>query len=454
MAVQLQEDVLSPANIRKQLERILASKGFVRSERMKRFLRYAVEQQLAGDTPGVKEYSIALVVYDKPESFDPRIDPIVRVEANRLRAKLREYYEDEGKDDPVIISIRKGSYAAVFRKKRKSAAEKSVTRDGAAAVPSDSETRHLYLMGRHHWNKRTPEGIALAIESFTAVLAKDPRHALALAGLADCYASQAWFEIGPPAALWERAETKAGKALELDPSLAQAVTPRAARLAVFDWNWSGAEKEFRNAISTDPRYATARHWYGFYCLAPQRRLSAAMEEVMKACALDPLSPVIGTHVGSILYFRRRYQEAMDQYLRAIEVDPGFHLAYWHLGWSYIRLSQFDKALRVLHQARELGCSQALFLVALGCLHAASGNRPEAQQVLDEMTSLSARDYVSPLGPALIHTALDNVAAAFQWLEKAVGEHSCRLIHIKVEPGFDRLKTDSRFLAILASMNLL
>ena len=420
---------------------------------MKRFLQFAVEQTLLGDATGVKEYAVALAVYDKPESFDPRTDPIVRVEASRLRAKLREYYEDEGRDDPVVISIRKGGYSAVFKKRRKTSPRK-VALDGHVAGPRNPEAHHLYLMGRHYWNKRNTGGIEKSMECFQGAIRLDPADAMAHAGLADCYASQACFEIGAPGMLWDSAEREALAAQALDPSLAEASATRACRQAVYDWNWSGAEAGFRAAIAMEPQYATARHWYGFFCLAPQRRLSAAMEEVMRAFALDPLSPVIGTHLGCILYFRRRHEQAVEQYLRAIELDPTFHLAYWFLGWTYTQLSRFDDAKRAIDQARTLGTSEALCMQAAANLEANAGNRESAESLIDALQTLSKNSYVSPVGFALLATVLGECDVAFAWLKRAVAERSCRLAHLKVEPGFDKLKTDPRFLSILSAIHLL
>jgi tetratricopeptide (TPR) repeat protein len=209
---------IAKEEVRAELERVVSSTVFSRSERMKRFLTYAVEQSLSADSAGVKEYTIALAVYDKSESFDPRIDPIVRVEASRLRAKLREYYEDEGRDDPVIISIRKKGYSALFKKRQPQPLADSAALL-AQAIVSDStqnaEAQYFYLRGRHYWNRRTPEGIAEATECFKQAIVLDPRYALAYAGLADCYASQAWFEMDYPSRVWQASEDAAKRLWKL-----------------------------------------------------------------------------------------------------------------------------------------------------------------------------------------------------------------------------------------------
>lgn len=449
-------DTISEAEVRSELDRIVSSKVFARSERMKRFIRYAVEQSLLNGGASLKEYAIAMAVYDKPQSFDPRIDPIVRVEASRLRAKLREYYEDEGRNDPIVVTIRKRGYSAVCRKR------KTRTLRSSAALPQEmvpggtdnSEAQHLYFKGRYYWNRRSAEGLTEAAACFKQAIALDSQYALAHAGLADCYASQAWLEADLPLHLWHAAEAAARRALAIEPSCIQASATLACKQALYDWNWTSAELSFRDAVTRGPRYATARHWYAIFCLAPQRRLRAALTEVTNACELDPLSSAIGTHLGSILYFRRQYQEAIEQYQRAIEVDPGFHLAYRHLGLAYAQLAQFDNALRVLNQALEIGHRETAAIAALALVYGGMGRTSDAEHLLDDLKKRSATAYVSAVNFALIHTALNDHDAAFEWLNKAREEHASRIVHLKVEPAFDRLKTDGRFLSILSSLNLL
>lgn len=440
-----------------ELERITSSKVFSRSDRMKRFLNYAVEQSFLNSDGAVKEYAVALAVYDKTDSFDPRIDPIVRVEASRLRAKLREYYEDDGQNDPILISIRKKGYSAVCKKRRPRPLANPASSLAQGMVPGfnrNPEAQHLYLRGRHYWNQRNPEAITRAMECLKEAISMDSQYAHAYAGLADCYVSQAWLEVESPSQVWLKAQENAQKALAINASLAQAITALACKDALFHWDWEVAEGAFRRAIALNPRYATARHWYAFFCLAPQRRLSAALNELAKACELDPLSSPIGTHLGSILYYSRRYNEAIDQFQRAVEIDPGFPLAYWHMGLAYAQLLRYDDAIRVLNQSRDLGHSTQATAAALGFVYAKMGDRPSAEKMVSDLEGLLGKEYVSPMLFALVHAALDNQAAAFQWLDKAIEARSSRIVHLKVDPAFDKLKSESRFLSTLSSLNLL
>jgi tetratricopeptide (TPR) repeat protein len=362
---------------------------------------------------------------------------------------LREYYSDEGRLDDLVITMVKGGYSASIET-RKAADQPSQV----AISEVDSESHRLYLMGRHHWNKRNPMGIQRAMECFRNALRLNPRDALAHAAMADCLAARAWFEMGAPAELWKEARQETIQALEITPTLSQALTTRAFEAAAFEWNWDNSEREFRRAISADPQYATAHHWYGFYCLAPQRRLSEATEELVAACALDPLSPVIRTHLGRVLYFERKYPEAIEHYRQAIEMDPGFCLAYWHLGLVFTQVSRFDEAFGVLRQAHNLGYGEWQTLWATGYVHAKCGNRGEALKVIEQLRNPGTDDYVSPVGLALLHVGLKDVDQAFECLQAALKERTSRLIHLKVEPAFDPLKTDFRFGELMKAMNLL
>jgi tetratricopeptide (TPR) repeat protein len=440
--------------IRDQLERIFASPMFARSERMKRFLEYVIDQSLKAKGGALKEYAIALAVYDKPDSFDPRIDPIVRVEASRLRAKLREYYDEMGPDDPLVISLRKKGYAPVIRKRTLRRIRGPRAPIPQQAGTSSAEARDLYLKGRHCWNKQTSRAIQEAIDCFNRAIALDSKFALAYGSLAECHASRAWLEEGAPGDIWGQADEAAGKALALDQFNSQALTARACKQAIFDWNWTASETLFRQVIAKNPEYATARQWYAIFCLAPQRRLNAALNEITRACELNPLSPVINTHLGWILYFRRQYQDAIDQYRRTIELDPGFNLAYWHMAFSLVQLRQFDEAVRAANDARNLDQSAILSAATLSFVYAGMGDRTRAEELWKELKTTSGSEYVSPVRSALICAALGDTDTAFQRLSSAQDGRAARLVHLKIEPALDKLKTDARFRKILSAMGLL
>jgi tetratricopeptide (TPR) repeat protein len=448
---------VSEAEIGEALDRIVESRVFARSHRIQRFLTHVVDHTQKGETASLKEYAIALSVYDKPPSFDPRIDPIIRVEASRLRSKLREYYDEEGRDDPVRIDLKTKGYEAVIRKRSQPDGGRVIPSQSSPSVPcgtANPEAHHYYLKGLYYWNKRTADAVAGALGCFQRAIALDPQYALAYSGLADCYVLQAWLESHAPAELWPLAEAAANDARSRDKSLAQPLATLAFIKAVGKREWNEAESLFRQAIELDPDYATARHWYGTFCLAPQRRLNAALVEVGKAFEADPISPIIGVHVGQILYFRRQYADALDQYARTLELDPGFHQAYWQIAFTYVQQGRFDDAIQTVESALSLDHNSVVKWTMLGFVNGFSGRRGAARRALRQLEEYSAQHYVSPVNFALIHTAIGNLAAALNALTDANAGGASRVIHLKVDPAFDRLKTDPRFASLLAGMNLL
>jgi serine/threonine-protein kinase len=413
---------------------------------MRRFLHYTVEEALAGKASTLKEYSIALNVYDKPHSFDPRLDPIIRVEANRVRTKLREYYDTEGDRDPVVISLPKRTYKPQFRFAGTSSSQNPARRS------ADTEAHSLYLKGRHYWNKRAPKALARAIECFSAAISKKQNYALALAGLGDCYASLAWLESLAPDQAWPKAVEAAESALREKPALAQARTTIACAKSLYSWDWDAAESEFRVAIAADDRYATAHHWYAMFCLAPQGRLEEALSELNRAHELDPTSAIISCHLGRVLGYRRRYQDAVNQLHESIKLNPALHLVHWHLGCVYAQWSKFDDAKAAFRKALELS-DDPMTVGGLGYIHALLRERSEAENAAGRLRQLATSEYVSPVEFALIETASGHADRAFEHLQLAIRDRAPRIVHLKVDPAFDGLKADARFLALLGELRL-
>jgi tetratricopeptide (TPR) repeat protein len=412
---------------------------------MRRFLQYTVEQMLNGRAALLKEYSIALNVYDKGPDFDPRLDPIIRVEASRLRSKLREYYETEGQGDTVLISLPKRSYKAHFRFAGTSPPK-------GPRKTTGSEAQRLYLKGRYYWNKRAPKALAQAIECFSAAVSKKPRFELALAGLGDCYASLAWLESMAPDEAWSKALEAANRAVSENPNLVQARTTVACEKALYRWDWEGAEAAFREAIAADDRYATAHHWYAIFCLAPQRRFGEAFSELNRARELDPSSAIISCHLGRLLYYRRRYPDAIVQLHDSIKLDPTLFLAYWHLAMVYAKMSKLERAKTAISKAQKLS-DDPLATAGAGYIHALSGDSARVEESVARLREFARHRYVSPVGFAMMETALGRVDRAFDHLEQGIKEHASHVIHLKVEPAFDAVKTDNRFLKLLEKLNL-
>jgi TolB-like protein/Flp pilus assembly protein TadD len=559
---------------REQLMRIVSSAAFHQGDRLKRFLTFIVTEALEGRRNELKEYVVGVQVFGKEDTFDPRTDPIVRVQARRLRAKLVRYYREEGRADEVIIELPKGGYAPVFKRRvapvlvKRSIAAALVSRNTVAVVPfadhsveadleyfcrglraeivhqlarmpalrilasdepragADKEAamivtgsvrragerlrltaqlvdgasgcylwsesidspiadpfaaqervaqaivaklepelgdatssrglrrrsenlaaHNLYLQGRYHLNQRTEEGLRKSLDFFEKALVEDAQYALAHAGLADAYGLLAHYGVFGPAEVWTKAASSAAAAVMLDADSAEAHTSLAHVKSTQDWDWSGAEREFRLAIGLDPRYATAHHWYAMSCLTPLGRLDEALDEMMVAQSIDPVSSIVARDLAVIHFYRRDFETALEQCDHTIELNPHFAPAYWMLGVIQEQRKDFDESAAAFQRAVHLSPQTPRMHGALGRTFALSGRRKQALEVLRKLEAYAKERYVSPLEFAWIQFALGEVDPGFRWLTKACDDRAFDLISVKVDPRYDLLKDDRRFAAI-------
>jgi eukaryotic-like serine/threonine-protein kinase len=318
----------------------------------------------------------------------------------------------------------------------------------------DPEAYQLYLKGRFYWNKRTEAGLKRGIEYFHQAIDLDPNYALAYAGIADCYSLLGWDLFGalPPREALPIAKAAAKKALETDDSLAEAHNSLAWTKLAFDWDWMGAEREFKRAIELNPGYAITHHWYA-ECLAGMGRYAEALAEIRQAQELDPLSLIISSIVGWVFYFDRRDDQAIAEFRKTLELDPNFWVAHWTLGRAYEQKAMFVEAIAEIQKAIDFSGGSPLSLAALGHTYAVWGRRAEAERVLNELKESSKQGYISPYGIAAIHAGLGEKDQAFIWLEKAYEERSGWLIWLRAEPISDPLRSDPRFQDLLRRIGL-
>jgi TolB-like protein/Flp pilus assembly protein TadD len=307
----------------------------------------------------------------------------------------------------------------------------------------DPEAYENYLKGRYFWNKRTADGIKKAIDYFNRAIAKDPNYAPAYSGLADSYALLGdWqYAVMTPKEALPKAKAAAMKALELDDSLSEAHTSLAFCLEGFDWDWEATDKEFRRAIELNPGYATAHHWFSWH-LALLGRNSEAIAEMRKAENLDPLSLIINADLAELLLIAHFPDESMQQSRKTIDMDPGFALAHNQLAQAYLAKNMFGDAIAELQKAIQLSGESPTSTANLARAYAASGRKAEATELLSDLKKHSAPG--SPYAPelAVIYTALGDKDQAMVWLEKGYEERFNPGVLLR--PGFDPLRSDSRF----------
>jgi TolB-like protein/Tfp pilus assembly protein PilF len=314
------------------------------------------------------------------------------------------------------------------------------------------EAYNLYLQGRFFWNKRTEEGLNKSIEFFEKAIEIDSNYALAYAGLADSYNMHAAYDYLPNIEAIAKAKAAATKALEIDESLAEAHTSMALIKEFSEWDWLDVEKEFKRAIELNPNYAIAHQWYAEY-LAFVGRGDEAVAEIKIAQELDPLSLIINTEAARIYYFNRKFDLAIKQFQRTLDMDQNFPPAHSFLSLAYVQKGMCENAIQEVKKALELLKNRTAHeLGALGTAYGFCGMKEEAYKVLNELLELSKNKYVSPTSFALMYVALGENDKALEWLEKAVKEKSVRT-GIVTDPRFDSIRSYPRFKALLRRMNL-
>ena len=314
----------------------------------------------------------------------------------------------------------------------------------AARPTENTEAYQLYLKGRFFWNKRTGQNLNKASDYFNQAIATDPKYALAYVGLADSYVLMPLYGVGAPRDWYPKAKAAAKKALELDDTLSEAHTSLAYALHVYDLDFDGSTREFQRAIELNPNYATAHHWYGIELVASLGRFDEAIREIERGLELDPLSLPINGALGRTYYFARRYDEAIEQLRKTVEIDPGFYYAHWNLGSALAAKGAISAAIEEYQKARALN-DDPFVLGQLGHAYASSGNKVEAEKILDQLKELSKERYVSAYSFALVYLGLGNKEEALRWLEKSYQDRTGNdLVYFRVEPLLDPLRGDPRF----------
>jgi tetratricopeptide (TPR) repeat protein len=440
---------ITPSELGPLLDRIVGSSGFRRSFRLQRFLRYVTEEAVNSPGRPLKEIQVAMAVFDKDAGFEPRLDPIVRVEAGRLRLRLLEYYAERGEKESIIIEIPRGGYVPNFRVLAPPQQE-----PGANATENRVAYR-LCLKGRYFWRKRTAADLAKAVDYFRRALAVDPSYATAYLGLADCYVVLGYFGFAPPGEVCPRAKAAAAAALDIDQNLSGAHATLASLSAIYDWDQRRAETGFRRAIDIQPEYAFAHQLYGVSLLT-WNRFEEGLAALKIAEQLEPLAPMIETQLAAGLYVNGRHAEAEEGCQTALELEPNFWPAHYFLALVLEQEGRYGEAIRELERAVELSAGNLLTVGSLGHAYAHAGRPSEAHRVLDQLRSREASSaYVPPFAVALIRTGLVDKDAAFEMLENAYRERSPLLgIWLTTEPRLEILRSDPRFSELIARTGFL
>ncbi len=613
--------------IRAALDKLLASPGFVNADRLTRFLRYVVDTTLEGQTDKLKETMLGIEVFGRKPTYDPRIDAVVRTEAVKLRARIKEYYETEGREDRVCIDMPKGGYVPVFRlreepvetapadvasfiaepnrlnrekiaigllialilagsvwfavrksgragrsadlssiavlpfedlspqhdqeyfcdgmteeiidaltkldgfrvvartssfafkgkqqdireigkklnvgavlegsvrkfgnKLRVTAQLNSVAdgyhlwsdtyerelpdvfsvqdeishaivntlqvklgsqRSTVRPKPENLETYDLYLKGRYHWSRWRTEGAEKAQHYFEQAIARDPSYAPAYAGLADSYCWLGFFSALRPTEAMPKARAAALKAIQLDDSLAAAHVSMGYVKALYDFDLTGAEREFRRAIELNPGLSDGHFGYGIAYLAPFKKLPEAIREMKIARDLDPLSLAANTYLGLTYQMYGKDDQAILYYKKALELDPGFFEAHMCLAEVYTHKRMFKEFYEELDKARGEGISSRIELIR-GLGQALQGKSAEALATVRPWERPANGVYVRPTAIANVYAVLGQREQSIRWLEKAYQERDGMLMFTNTDSLYKPYWSDPRFADLMQKIGM-
>jgi eukaryotic-like serine/threonine-protein kinase len=339
------------------------------------------------------------------------------------------------------------SVAGKLQVKFKSGERKPLSR----RTTGNSDAFQLYLKGRFHWNMRTTESLRKGLDYFKQAIEMDPLYALAYAGIADSYSMMVWGSGASSHDGLPKARAAALKALEIDDRLAEGHASLAFVKMFYEWDWKGAESEFRRTFELNPNYAVARQWYAVE-LAASGREQEAEAATTGALQLDPLSNSINATSGLLFYFARQFDKALEQCHRTIDLDPNWFASHFVYGLTYEQMGQHEEALAEFQAAVDLSSRLPLTLSALGHCYGVLRKREEAQRIIDEIRDGSKHKDRSSYWVAVIYSGLGETPHALEWLEKACDERAPWVIFLKVHPYFDHLVGEPQYQELVRRLN--
>jgi adenylate cyclase len=410
-----------------------------------------------------KTSSKGVIDIAKELAADTVVEGSVRKAANRVRISVQLIDgQDEGHlwaqtydrqlDDIFAVQSEIAEKVVEALKVKLQESERRSLRKSPTSSP---EAYTLYLKGRYHLTRYSEREVRKAAELFEQATKLDNQFASAYAMSAQCDMFLGFYGFIAPSEGFEKARPLLRRAIEIDDHLDIAHMLMGRLLMDADWDWSGAEAEFRRAIEMSPNSAEAHYRYALL-LNNQLRNAEALAEIKTAEELDPLSVAVNQLAGSILYFAGRNSEAIERLGRAIEIDPDAAFAHDNLGLARCQEGKVDEGLGEIKKAMELDPNNVMFMTDLCYAYAAAGRSGEAREVLARVEADQRSNdavHVPPVALAGMYACLGETDRAFEWLQKAFSEHSPYLCSLKVERWFDGIRTDPRFVALLDRVGL-
>ena len=315
------------------------------------------------------------------------------------------------------------------------------------------EAYNLYLKGRFELYKMTLEGLESSRRLFEEAIRLDPNYALAHDGLAQCWYNQGFLGFVAPKEAMPKAKASVRRTIELDESIAEAHATLGVVLALYDWDWPGAERELLRSIELNGSSPVSRDLYAFYFLRPVGRIGEAIAEVQNALSLDPLSILFRVHLGFLYSLQGEYNHSIAQFHKVLEMNPQYYLAHAMMGPVYSYVGNFDEALACYSRAR-VADADSKFVDSLEAMTLAlAGRRSEATAMLDTISRRALGHYISPVSIAYICTALGDKDRAFENLDRAIFDRDPNVVGLKSNPIFENLRADERYHALIRKLQL-
>lgn len=395
-----------------------------------------------------RELQVNAVLTGFVQHTDGRVRLTVRLvqtsDGQQLWADTIDY---QSNDALLLQDVLTGQVAQALVPKLKPEEQQRLATQGT----ENAEARRLYVTGRFELNRRTGESMKKGIANFEEAVRLDPNYAAAWAGIADCWTILGQINEAPQAESILKAKAAVTKALVLDDSLIEVHASSALIKVHHEWDWEGAEREFRRAIALNPNHSTIWHWYAMY-LSAQARHDDALQAIKQAEKLDPTSRIIPTNHGWILWCARRDAEALAQLQKTINLDPHFANAHAKLSFVYETTGKYAESVEERAKDWELS-GAAKEAAEMRDTYARAGWQGYAQFDLQRVQKKAQRLYVNPKEFVLAHVRLGNKEQALEWLERGYAERSESVLYTKVDPRYKSLRSDPRFKKLLQQMRL-
>lgn len=437
---------LSPEAVQNQVERILGSEKFARSKRLRSLLRFTVQQTLQGHADTLKEYVIGTEVLKKPDTYDPRRDSLVRVLASRLRVKLKEYYNDGGSDDPLVIEFPKGKYVPRFQRREQLQTE----------IEKKLRARNASSQGKFLLTRVSKETLAEAAQHFEEAIEADPGWPPAHEGLAVVTAFQAFLGFRKPREAWPIVRTQAETTLQSDEMSADAHLCLGMVSAFYEWHWREAESHFQKAIERDS-YSGAPHlWRALACLLPLGRTAEAQDDLAKARELAP-TPMLDEGYALALYFSQRYEDVLKPEERRPQAHSTDGLMPWARACALAALGRTGEAIETLEHSqaehshaehshaehsRELPPPAA---ATLAYLYGLNGQPDRAREILSTLRSRHEQgEWIGHYPLAIAHLGMGETNEALTAIQEAVRERESWVVYLQCDPRLQSLRDSPKF----------